>query len=332
LKAHLLLIQKYLSNQCDESDLKSFYDLFENNLDFKEKYFSAKDQQDFDFMKNNKHSFDVDTEWKTLNIKIKSIPKKGRKRILSIGWIRVAAIVLISFGLGTSIHLFTQIETKNKLGHTISVPRGQLSKLTLNDGTVVWINSHSKITLPADYSAENRSLKMTGEAYFEIKKNPLSPFKIQTNGLKINVLGTSFNVRSYLEEKKIITTLEEGKVEILTKENNTIQLLPGQQAIYDKVVKTILQKKVKTKYFTSWKNGELYLDKMSFKNLIYMLEIWFEYDFKFNHSDFINTHFTGVLKKEKDIEQILEMIDHVTPINYTIDTTKNIIIITPKKQ
>ena len=217
MKAHLLLIQKYLSNQCDESDLKSFYDLFENNTDFKKNYFSIKDQQDFDFMKNNKHSFDSDKEWKKLNIKIKPTPKKGQKRVLSIGWIRVAAIVLISFGLGASIHMFTQTETKDKLGHTISVPRGQMSKLTLNDGTVVWINSHSKITLPADYSAEKRNLKLTGEAYFEVKKNPLSPFKIQTNGLKINVLGTSFNVRSYKEEKKIITTLEEGKVEILTK-------------------------------------------------------------------------------------------------------------------
>ena len=90
--------------------------------------------------------------------------------------------------------------------------------------------------------------------------------------------------------------------------------------------------KVITKYFTSWKDGKFYMNNMSFDQLVYMLEIWYDYKFTYDKGDFHDSHFTGVIKREKDIEYILNIINQVAPVTYEIKEEHNEIILTKLKK
>lgn len=115
----------------------------------------------------------------------------------------------------------------------LSTPRGGQYRLTLPDGSKVWLNAASSIRYPAAFSNTQRSVEITGEAYFEIASNPNLPFKVKTPAGEINVLGTSFNVNAYSNEPVVSTTLISGKVSLSTNNlQQPIVLKPGQQATY----------------------------------------------------------------------------------------------------
>ncbi|WP_127124758.1 FecR family protein [Pseudoflavitalea rhizosphaerae] len=117
--------------------------------------------------------------------------------------------------------------------HTLSTPRGGQYQLRLPDGTQVWLNTASSISFPTSFNGVNRSVTITGEAYFEVAKNKDMPFIVNVNNkASVEVLGTHFNIRSYPEESAIKTTLLEGKVKVLAAGDNkqSAILQPGEQA------------------------------------------------------------------------------------------------------
>ena len=331
------LIDRYLRNVLNKREKEDFFNLIKEDASFKEEYFLQKDKYDYSYMKNNSTLFDTNMEWNIVDhliSKNNSKTTKSRLKVLELFpiWLKVAAIVIIGFGLGWSgKFLISGLNKDNSKAYVITVPRGQQSKISLTDGTIVWINSHSEIKIPANFSINNRKLSLVGEAYFKVVKNSNSPFLVNTNDLKVKVLGTSFNVRAYSEEKRIITTLEEGKVKLISDKEKRI-ILPGEQLSYNKVTKSMKKLHVTTKYYTSWKDGKLYMNNMSFEELVYMLEIWYDYKFIYNKKDFINSHFTGVIKREKDLKYILNIIYQVIPITYNINEDKNEILITKLKK
>ena len=221
-KKYKELIIRYLNNTLTKLEKEYFFDLIENDTSFKKEYFIQKDKRDLSYMKDKKDSFDIEKEWSYVDetIKMNNLkPQDSDVKIISLipFWFKVAAIVLLSFGLGwIGKYYFGSLNNQKSNAYTIEVPRGQQSRLTLTDGTEVWINSHSKITIPANFSANNRKLDLIGEAYFKVIKDTKSPFYVNTNDLKVKVMGTSFNVRAYTEEKKVITTLEKGKVQLIS--------------------------------------------------------------------------------------------------------------------
>ncbi|MES1249473.1 MAG: FecR family protein, partial [Chitinophaga rupis] len=109
------------------------------------------------------------------------------------------------------------------LFNTISTARGNQYQLILSDGSKVWLNAASSLRFPTAFKGKERKVEVTGEAYFEIAKNPAMPFKVAVNGGEINVLGTQFNVNAYNDESSVKTTLLEGAVSI--KKDNATQLL-----------------------------------------------------------------------------------------------------------
>ncbi len=135
----------------------------------------------------------------------------------------------------------------NIVFNTMSTPRGGQYELTLPDGSKVWLNAASSITYPTVFTGAERNVRITGEAYFEIAKNPKMPFIVSINEqTKVRVLGTHFNVNAYPEEGKIKTSLLEGIVQI----NNNI-LRPRQAWLNGKVVETNVEQDV------AWKKRHL---------------------------------------------------------------------------
>jgi transmembrane sensor len=111
----------------------------------------------------------------------------------------------------------------------LTTPKGGQYQMTLSDGSRVWLNAASSIRFPVTFTGKQRPVEITGEAYFEVAKNPNQPFVVSLNGMEIKVLGTHFNVNGYPDEEGIKTTLLEGSVKI-SKGQATVVLAPGQQA------------------------------------------------------------------------------------------------------
>ena len=150
----------------------------------------------------------------------------------------------------------TAIETTY---NTLSTPRGGQYMLTLEDGTKVWLNAASSIKYPSAFGDGDRTVDLTGEAYFEVAKDTDHPFRVQVNGVAVNVLGTHFNVMAYENEEATAITLLEGAVNV-TKDKDKVSLRPGQQALLKTGGALKVINNVNLEEAIAWKNGYFQLD------------------------------------------------------------------------
>lgn len=138
--------------------------------------------------------------------------------------------------------------------HTLSTPKGGQYKLTLPDGTNVWLNAASSITFPTAFNGKYRQVKMTGEVYFDINQQANQPFMVNIDGkATVEVLGTEFNVNAYADEPAIRTTLLQGSVR-MTHQDASAVLKPGQQAIVSNTQLDVATN-ADTEMVVAWKDG-----------------------------------------------------------------------------
>jgi len=149
---------------------------------------------------------------------------------------RVAAIFFFVISLGSMAWFFThQPQTIPETFTSVMAENGQISKVELPDGSMVWLNAGSKLTYNNFFSAENRNVTLTGEAYFDVVKNANLPLVVDCNGLQVKVLGTRFNVNAYEVGKTAEVVLEEGAVELIntTTNDNFYRMKPGERIKVD---------------------------------------------------------------------------------------------------
>jgi len=165
--------------------------------------------------------------------------------------------------------------------NTMTTPRGRQFRLTLPDGTLVWLNAASAIRFPTAFSEKARSVSVTGEAYFEVTTNPARPFVVKVDDKEeIKVLGTSFNVNAYGEEENITTTLVDGSVRVETSLRKTrdpaaVTLKPGQQALLQSKGQTSIVRQADIDQVLAWKNGLFNFDNASLQQIMRQLERWY---------------------------------------------------------
>ena len=169
--------------------------------------------------------------------------------------------------------------------NTMHVPKGGQYQLTLPDGTRVWLNSASSITYPTAFSGSERSVTISGEAYFEVAKKVNSPFHVRIGDrAEIQVLGTSFNVNAYEDETDIRTTLLDGKIRI-EQQQRSVVLAPGQQArlhtglpatASDPAIRVIGHADIDK--VMAWKNGYFNFEDMPFGEAMRQLARWYDID------------------------------------------------------
>ncbi|MDQ0110468.1 ferric-dicitrate binding protein FerR (iron transport regulator) [Chitinophaga terrae (ex Kim and Jung 2007)] len=170
--------------------------------------------------------------------------------------------------------------------NTMSTPRGGQYRLTLPDGTTVWLNAASSITFPAAFTGNDRKVKVTGEVYMEVVKNDKMPFRVDVDGrTTVEVLGTSFNINSYTDEGAIVTTLIEGKVRVLpgntavsaSAERQSATLRPGQQAFQPNNTTTVnISNNANMEQVLAWKNGIFSFTGKSFPSAMKDIERWYD--------------------------------------------------------
>jgi transmembrane sensor len=158
--------------------------------------------------------------------------------------------------------------------NNIATPKARQFRLTLEDGTRVWLNAASSLRYPTAFNGSERKVQLTGEAYFEVAKNAKQPFRVAIgDSATVEVLGTSFNINAYTDEPVVRTTLLDGSVRV-AKHNDVLQLQPGQQAVMQQHI--FIDNTVNIHGEVSWKDGKFNFDGASLEEFMRQLSRWYD--------------------------------------------------------
>lgn len=321
-------IQKYLQGKSTEEENQQLLRWIRESEDNKKEFFAAKDIWDSYGYQSNQKQYHETPELELLRNQIQA--KILRPAFSFKQAMRIAALLVVTFGLGWASRFisFDGGKPEQEIAmQEIFVPKGQVNQIFLADGTRIWINSETKMTVPAVFSGTERVVKLDGEAFFEVAKDKNRPFRVQLNGQQIEVLGTSFNVRAYSNSGEIETTLQTGSIHLKTGKQTT-ELIPGEQCVYDKTAKGLTISKVDPVSFSSWKDGRFEFQNEDLIEVFKVVERWYDVEITFDEAYFRGMHFSGVIKRNKDANHFLELLNLSIPVNYTIKTDK--IQISPK--
>lgn len=202
--------------------------------------------------------------------------------------------------------------------NTVIVPRGGVYQLTLADGTVVWLNSDSRLRYPVAFVGDKRKIYLSGEAYLSVEKNDHQPFIVSTALGEVEVLGTEFNVKYYPEEECIATTLVRGSVSFSSDKVKEVQLIPGQQVFYDHKTDEVAVREVNVNYYIGWREDRLSFHDEKLSDIMRIFSRWYDVQVVFCEEDLKDLSFSGNLDKYERIDTFLHLFELGAPITFEV--------------
>lgn len=239
--------------------------------------------------------------------------------------ISAIAIVIVSFLV--TYYFNSSIGDQNKVQdmqvdqYSTIISKEGNHKVILPDGSTIILNVDSKLVFPKIFSDSLREVTLTGEAFFEIAHNADKPFIVNANEIKIKVLGTSFNVKSYSKDEKIETTLVTGKVELIKDKETPVILAPSQKAVFFKSEKKLKIEEVNSSNIIAWKDGKLIFNNTSMEDVIIDLERKYDVQFIINSPKLLAYEYTGTFDN-LSIEEVLDLLVISSPIKHLLKDEK----------
>lgn len=245
--------------------------------------------------------------------------QKTKKRFPLRRVLQYAAVVLLVIMAGVGGHLYTTVQVKdtehNNSKYLVQTDKGQRANITLPDGTVVWLNSYTQLQYNADYGTTKRIVTLTGEAYFEVAKNKDKPFIVKTEGVDVEALGTTFNIKAYQEDPRIVATLFSGAVRIASNENNVI-LSPDENATYDRNSgRLVINQLENSSYAKMWRDNELVFNGETLDEIAVLLNRMYNVQIIFKSERIKKYCFSGVICNNS-LDNVIELISLTSPITY----------------
>lgn len=211
--------------------------------------------------------------------------------------------------------------------HTIITPRGTEYLVTLADGSKVWLNSESSLKFPLAFDGKIRRVELTGEGYFEVKKDTVAPFVVNCRDIEIQVTGTSFNVMSYPDDSITQAALVEGAVNVSCPgrpEITPVCLLPRQLVTYSHETGTLAAADTDITPYIAWHEGYICFNYETLGKIARKLERWYDIRFEFDEPSTRELIFYGSIKRHENITQVLNMLKYTNLIDFTILNSKTI--------
>lgn len=218
---------------------------------------------------------------------------------------------------GSGVTYASGVESESVVYNKLEIPRGGEFCLTLSDGTRVWLNSETSIQYPVAFGAKERRVFVQGEAYFEVAKDANKPFTVQFMSSSVTVLGTSFNIRAYPEEKRSQTTLAEGSVRIYSP-GSSMLLKPGEQAEVSALSGEMVKQEVEVKNFTSWKDGRFVFEQQPLEDIMRTLERWYDIRVIFKDEGAKRISLSGNMKRYGDFSQVMKMLQMTGDVRFEL--------------
>jgi ferric-dicitrate binding protein FerR (iron transport regulator) len=210
--------------------------------------------------------------------------------------------------------------TKALTWNSVTAPRKHIAILNMADGTEVWLNAGTTLTYPANELSGKREVKLSGEGYFKVTKNAEKPFFVITPNATVKVLGTSFNMKAYPEDDRIMTTLEEGSIEFFAPKTGSTPctLHPGEQAIYQISEGKIRIDKVDASIYSAWKSEKFIFKDADLKTIIIELERLYDIKIHIKNPELAKLRFRGMFSYDQDLLDAFETLRQSVKLNYII--------------
>lgn len=269
--------------------------------------------------KNKDRVFRSDLE----KLRVKKEIKKGVfdhiNRKSGTDWYRIAASFIVLIGLGIGIYQFTRTEVKSIV---ITNDGDSIKNITLPDNTKVVLNRNSSMEFPESFDlAETRTVKLKGEAFFEVTKNKQKPFIVLSNNIATTALGTQFNVRQHTNRLDI--ALIEGSVEVAGLQH-TDTLVPNEKAIFDIDRKELEISHFDPKLELAWKTKTFTFVQTPLRDVIKIIGRKYNIDIVLASDNLENIEITGIYDNQP-LAIVLRTLSHATKLNYKMEGGKIIL-------
>jgi transmembrane sensor len=239
---------------------------------------------------------------------------------------RIAAILILPLLIYSGFMLERNLTLKKQqLAHvvmqTISSRQGMVTKFDLVDGTSVWLNSGSSLEFPSLFAGDIREVELKGEAFFKVAKNKNQPFRVRAKGLNIEVLGTSFNVASYENEKQSEVVLVEGIVKLSSDESKIKKsfgtMHPGQRAVFTEATQEVEAEDVAVDKYVAWRDGNLIFRNDKMDDVVRQLSRWFNVEIIISDPGIKDYAYKASFRNE-NLTQVLNLLKISAPIDYEV--------------
>ncbi len=333
------LLKKYFSNRCTKEELQTLLEWFASGAETTEgrnllHTFWEEMRTDEEDLPANYEGV-LDRIHHKVNLIQAEAHKDRRLRFLSYGnenlwrlFSRIAAVLilpLLGFSILMSVKYYAGrngINTVNQSYNEVFSSVDAISKVTLPDGSKVWLNHSSSLKYPAAFRGRNRTVELHGEAYFEVVSNPRSPFVVSTGDIQIKATGTEFNVMAYPEEDKIETFLIKGVVALQHSDRGKrtvtlAEMKPADMIIYQKSDKKIIRRIIDDDRYFAWKDGKLVFHNEPLGEVAKKLSRWFNVEIEIADPKLLDLTYTATFIDE-NLQQVMELLSMISPVHYTI--------------
>ncbi|MGZ3871702.1 MAG: FecR family protein [Mucilaginibacter sp.] len=281
----------------------------------------------FDGLETEQHQLseqEKDVLLATVDRAIDAMLLKPGRSFIHNRYLQVAAIALLAMGAALFTYQYSSNKKAPVINYTlITAPRGAKKRVTLADGSFVFLNSGSTVRIPSDFNVRSRQVALTGEAYFEVKHDAAKPFTIHTGKLLITDLGTAFDVKAYPEDRDIRVAVESGKVQV--NKNNPAgrsellarSLTRNLQLVYNSQSNVHFVNRVKTSDIIGWQHNRLSFDNASFEEIAPLLERWYNVKVKLNGRSACRRY--TVSFNNEPVDRVLNVMTRLAGISYSIN-------------
>lgn len=336
------LLKKYCNNTCTGEELNNILVWFEESActsEGKALLFEIWDELpnesdnkkiNFDLLLGRIHREINLAQTRKLLIKSKQNLIRYKKREYFIKIItRVAAVLMLPvFGFGLYMSARYQSAIANRTYNEVFSSVDAITKVTLPDGSNVWLNHSSSLKYPSIFQGNSRNVELNGEGYFEVVSNSKIPFIVNAGEIQIKALGTAFNIMAYPNEDRIETSLIKGRVELQRINANgkvipIFTMKPSDLSTFQKENNKISTRIIHDDRYFSWKEGKLTFNEEPMNEVVKKLSRWFNVDIIVKDPELLNLTYTATFVSET-LPQVMELMAMISPVSYSISNRQEI--------
>jgi transmembrane sensor len=243
--------------------------------------------------------------------------------------LRVAASLLLIAAVTWVVYSVQHSMTQGSLTaesdyRVIRAAHGEKIRIVLADGTVVHLNAGSALSVPVQFADTARKVRLTGEAYLEVTKDPSRPFTVETEKATVRVLGTVFNVRAYAGENQTTVTVDEGRVRVSDTTGQHVLLTRNQRAVYVQSDQSLYMQNVNAANYTAWHKQILVFKDQPLAEIAVTLERWYNVSVEIRNSNLATHRFTGTFNNAA-LPVVMKDMSAVIQFHYELNEKKLLI-------
>lgn len=254
--------------------------------------------------------------------------KIRRRRPLRRLWLRISAAAAVLALVSTLVLHLLPAERPEQL-FTVEAPQGTHSRISLPDGTQVWLNAGSALSYGSSFNETSREVSLSGEAYFEVARHAALPFRVEARGCTFTVLGTKFDISAYAEDPAVTAALLEGALRFES-EDKQEAMTPGDLVTYDCATATVRREQVDVRQYRAWIDGVIRYDAITLPSLLMRLAREYDVEIDLRTRRFDDTTFRISLSSAQNIKSVMRALCDILPISVSCEGCRYVVDALPQ--